>query len=76
MNEIPSSVYVIIGTLIVANLGTVVTVIYGVGKLVWWMAKLDSRLAAVEVEHTKDIDSAHTKIRDLEKLNYNTKGSV
>ena len=70
MTEIPPTVYVIIGTLIVANLGTVVTVVYGVGKLVWWMSKLDSRIQAVEIEHTKDIDSAHIKIRDLEKLNY------
>jgi hypothetical protein len=71
MTEIPSSVYVIIGTLIVANLGTVVTVFYGIGKIVWWVSKLDSRIATVEVEHTKDIDSAHFKIRELEKFNYN-----
>lgn len=74
MTEIPSSVYIIIGTLIVANLGTVVTVFYGVGKLVWWLAQIDMRVKTVEVEHTKDIDSAHSKIRDLEKLNYKTKG--
>lgn len=70
MNDIPGTAYVIIGTLIVANLGTVVTVIYGVGKLVWWMSKLDSRMSSVEIEHTKDLDSAHIKIRELEKLNY------
>ncbi len=74
MTEIPSSVYVVIGTLIVTNIGAVITIIYGVGKMVWWIAKLDARVATVEVEHTKDIDSAHVKIRDLEKLNYKNKG--
>jgi len=69
MTEIPSSVYVIIGTLIVANIGSVITVVYGVGKMVWWMSKLDSRVAVVEVQHKKDINSAHVKIRDLEQLN-------
>jgi len=74
MTEIPSSFYVIIGTLVVANLGTVVSVIFGVGKLVWFVAKLESRVTAIEVEHTKDIDSAHFKIRELEKFNLNQKG--
>jgi hypothetical protein len=67
MEQIPSSVYVIIGTLILANLGTVVSVFYGIGKLVWWLSKLDSRLGSVEKEHTKDINSAFQKIRDLEQ---------
>ncbi|MCA9339689.1 MAG: hypothetical protein KDA17_02145 [Candidatus Saccharibacteria bacterium] len=75
LNVIPTSFYIIAGTLILANVGTVVTVFYGIGKLVWWLAKLDSRVSVVEVEHTKDIDSAHIKIRDLEKLNYNNKGT-
>jgi hypothetical protein len=74
VTEIPSSVYVIIGTLIIANLGTIVTIIYGVGKLVWFVSKLDSRVSTVEKEFGKDIDSAHFKIRELEKLNYNSKG--
>lgn len=65
--EIPSSIYVVIGTLIVANLGTVVSVFYGIGKLVWWLSKLDSRIQNVEVNHTKDINHAFQKIRDIEK---------
>ena len=67
MEQIPSSFYIIVGGLILANLGTVVSIIYGIGKLVWWMAKLDSRVATVEVEHTKDINSAFQKIRDIEQ---------
>lgn len=63
--QIPSSVYVIIGGLILANLGTVVTVIYGIGKLVWFIAKLDSRVGALEHDTTRDIDAAHAAIRDI-----------
>ena len=64
--QVPSSVYVIIGTLIVANVGTVVTIVYGIGKVVWFIAKLDSRVAVLETDHTKDLNSAFKKIRDLE----------
>jgi hypothetical protein len=66
VTEIPSSVYVIIGTLIVANLGTVVTVFYGVGKLVWWASGVEHRLKTIETETTKDVNMAFQKIRDIE----------
>jgi SpoU rRNA methylase family enzyme len=63
--QIPSSVYVIIGTLIVANIGTVVTIFYGIGKVVWFISKLDSRVEVLERETAKDIDAAHQAIRDI-----------
>ena len=65
--EIPQSFYIIAGTLIVANIGTVVTVFYGIGKAVWWISKLDSRVE----KNTADIDAAHSQIRDLKQI---TKG--
>lgn len=65
--DIPSSVYVIIGTLIVANLGTLVSIFYGVGKVIWFISKLDSRVGSLEVETKKDIDAAHGGIRDLKR---------
>ena len=71
MTEIPSSAYVIIGSLILANIGTVVTVMYGIGKLVWWLSELNSRVKTIETEHTKDINSAFQKIRDLEQKQIN-----
>ena len=64
--QIPTSFYVIAGGLVLANLGTLVTVFYGVGKLIWWMSKLDSRVLTIETEHTKDLNSAFQKIRDIE----------
>lgn len=71
MTEIPSSVYVIIGSLILANIGTVVTVMYGIGRLVWWLSELNSRVKSIEIGHTKDINSAFQKIRDLEQKQIN-----
>lgn len=65
--QIPSSFYVIVGGLILFNLGTIVTIFYGVGKVVWWLSKLDSRVEALEKDTAKDIDAAHVAIRDLKK---------
>jgi hypothetical protein len=63
--QIPSSVYVVLGTLIVANIGTVISIFYGIGKVVWFIAKLESRVENIEKETVKDIDAAHAAIRDL-----------
>lgn len=69
--EIPTSWYVIIGSLIVANIGSIVSVIYGVGRAIWWASKVESRLTQLETEHTKDLNEAFMKIRHLE-----TKGGL
>lgn len=50
--EIPNSFYVIAGTLIAANLGTIFSLIYGIGRLVWFIAKLESRVDKLETEFT------------------------
>lgn len=65
--QIPSSFYVILGTLVIANLGTVVTIFYGIGRVVWFLAKMDSRLSSLEVEIPKDINAAFEKIRELKQ---------
>lgn len=65
--QIPTSFYVVAGGLVLANLGTVVTILYGIGKLIWFIAKLESRVGVIEVEHTKDLNAAFTKLRDLEE---------
>jgi hypothetical protein len=75
--QIPTSWYVIIGTLVLANIGTVVTIFYGIGRVVWFIAKLDSRVTVVETEHTKDINAAHEAIREIRReiRDTNTKGA-
>jgi hypothetical protein len=80
MDNIPQSFYVIVGGLILANIGTVVTIIYGIGKLVWWLSALNSRVLSVEEkirpdgQITKDINAAHAAVRELKKEVLNKKG--
>lgn len=59
--EIPTSFYIIVGGLVVANLGTVISIIYGIGRLVWYLAKLDSRVSVAEDE----IKETNERIREL-----------
>lgn len=59
--QIPNSFYIIAGTLVVANLGTIFSLIYGIGKLIWFMAQLDARVQKVE----GDVKAAHDRIREL-----------
>lgn len=65
--QIPTNFYVVVGVLVLANIGTVVSIFYGVGKVVWWLSKLDSRVENLENETTKDIDAAHSAIREIRK---------
>lgn len=60
--QIPNSFYVIAGTLVVANIGTIVGVFVGLGKLIWFMAQLDARVSKVE----GDVKAAHDRIRELQ----------
>lgn len=51
-----------VGALIIANLGTIGTVLYAAAKGVWFIAKLDSKVKETE----KDVTAAHEKIRSIE----------
>lgn len=63
--QIPTSFYVIVGGLVLANLGTVVTIFYGIGKVVWFVSKLDSRVEVLEKDLSKDVTAAHSAIREI-----------
>ena len=52
---IPDSVYVVVGALVLTNLGAVVSVLRGV----WYLAKLDSRVSEIE----KDLNEAFRMIK-------------
>lgn len=58
----PSSFYIIVGTLIVANFGTIVSMLIAAGKLVWWLSKLEAKVDKAAL----DVNAAHEKIRILE----------
>lgn len=53
-----------VGYLIIANVGTIISVAIGIARLIWFLSKLHSKLE----ETGRDVDAAHAKIRDLEKL--------
>lgn len=54
----------LVGYLIIANIGTIVAVAIGIIRLVWTLSKLHSKLEKT----SDDVDAAHGKIRDLEKI--------
>lgn len=57
-------IYYIIGALIVSNIGTIITVIIYAGRAVWFLSSLNSAVK----KNTEDVNAAHGKIRDLEKI--------
>lgn len=69
--ELPTDFYWLVGVLVVANLGSIIAV-FGMGvKAIWWLSKLDSRMANVEsrLEHQgEDLDEHRREIRDLQVL--------
>lgn len=59
---LPSEVYYVAGVILLANVGTIVTVGFAAMRAIWWAAKLDSR-----VKETKDCAiRAHKRIDILE----------
>lgn len=57
--NIPSEVYYVVGALLIANVGTIVTIIFAALKVVWWAAKADSRISeakAMAVRAHKRLD--------------------
>lgn len=66
--QIPTSLYVLVGGLVLANFGTVITVIYGIGKVVWFIAKLESRVEALEKDYGRDMELTRASLRDINKI--------
>lgn len=62
MTNIPDSLYTLIGVLIIANVGTIVSVIVAALRSVWWMSKLDSRVDRAQETGNR----AHKRIDKLE----------
>ena len=59
-----SNVYIIVGILVVFNLGTIATVLYTAAKIVWWVSKLDSRVG----QNEKDVKIAYKDLREQRTL--------
>lgn len=50
MAEIPPHLYYLIGVSVIANLGTIGSVLYFGGRVIWWASKIDQRVAHTEDE--------------------------
>lgn len=58
--NIPNEVYYVAGVLLLANLGTIVSIMFAAFKAVWWASKLDSKVddaKATAIRAHKRIDS-------------------
>lgn len=60
--ELPPSVYWLVGVIVLANLGTIVSVLIVGFKGVWWLSKLDSRVESVE-KSVDSLEKADTELR-------------
>lgn len=61
-----TKLYIIIGTLVVTNISGIFAVIYAAGRLVWWLSSFKTNTENGIAQNTKDVNSAFSKIRDLE----------
>jgi hypothetical protein len=60
---IDNKIIYFIGALVVANIGTILTVIIYAGRAVWFLSALNQKVN----KNTEDVNNAHSKIRDIEK---------
>jgi len=62
MQEIPSSFYYLIGSLIVANIGTIGTLGVIAFKATWWLSRLDTRVEKAQETAVR----AHKRLDKIE----------
>lgn len=64
--DLPQQFYWIIGVLIVFNIGTIVSSLIGAGRVVWFIAKLESKV----VDHEKDLNGFGGRVRKVEERHH------
>jgi len=67
MSALPESFFWAVGIMVIFNIGTIATVIAAIVKLTWFLSELNARVKHLETHHSKDIDAAFMKIREIEK---------
>lgn len=63
--ELPQQMYWVTGALVLANLGTIGSVIWFSFKGVWWLSKLDSKVEKNSediAKHSKEIDDLNMAV--------------
>ena len=59
-----NQLYWLVGVLVVFNLGTIGSILYFGGRIVWWASKIDHRVTQTEA-HTEDHCEEIKQIREL-----------
>lgn len=54
-----TNIYILVGLFVLANLGTIITVLITSAKVIWWASKVESRITKAEA----DISASHDKHR-------------
>ena len=63
MEKLATEFNAALGGLLIANLATIISVVFFGMKAIWWTSRLSFRVE----ENEKDINEAHAKIRAMEK---------
>lgn len=66
MGYMPEGLNYVVGALIIANVGTIGTVLFAAARGVWWLSKLDSRVT----------DAKDTAIRAHKRVDLLTQNSA
>lgn len=76
MPQLPTSVYVVIGVMVVFNLGTIVTVVVCLVKGGYWLGKKLTEIDGKANEGVNSAKLAHQRINGLtgERTNSRTRG--
>lgn len=67
MNSNPDTIYWFVGLMVVANIGTIFSVMVMGSKGVWWMSELSSRVDALR----EDVERIDEDVRDLRHAHNN-----
>ncbi len=61
-----NKIYLIVGALIVTNIGAIGSVIWASLKLTWWLSAFKTTTELGIKQNTEDVNAAHAKIRDVQ----------
>ena len=64
MGELPTWLLTLVGALVVTNIGSIVAIVWAIMKGTWWASKFHTETNMMLAQHGKDINAAHTKLRD------------
>jgi hypothetical protein len=70
LDPLPHSAYVVIGVLVLMNLGAIGSMVWAAGRIIWYFAKQDSKVTEarnVGIRAHKRIDEANIRIDNVHR---------